>query len=275
MLNAVVSIQGQPGSFHHIVARTLFGPDTSCLYRDTFREVFQDVANGHAGTAVLAIENSIAGSLIYNYDLLAQYRIPVKGEFTLRIAQHLIAHPGVALDAITEVWSHPMAIEQCRAFLEPLRLTLLEKPDTAGSVRELKESGRRDVAAISSAASAELYGMSVLRADIETDPHNYTRFLVLTHQDLPPALNRVEKKTSLHFSVADAPGSLARVLAVLDAFTVNMSKIESRPKVGSAWKYDFFCDITADIRSVDGLFDALAGATERLHVLGVYGDLST
>jgi prephenate dehydratase len=275
MLNAVVSIQGQPGSFHHLVARSLFGPDTPCLYRDTFREVFEDVACDRAGTAILAIENSIAGSLIYNYDLLASYRIPVKGEFTLRIAQQLIAHPGVTLDQVVEVWSHPMAIEQCRAFLDPLRLTILEKPDTAGSVRELKESGRRDVAAISSAASADLYGMTVLRADIETDPHNYTRFLVLTHQDLPPALNRADKKTSLHFSVVDAPGSLARVLGVLDLFKVNMCKIESRPKVGSTWKYDFFCDISTDIHSIDGLFDALTGATEHLNVLGVYGDLSS
>lgn len=274
MLNPSVSIQGQPGSFHHIVARTLFGADVPCLYRDTFREVCEDVAEGRAGTAVLAIENSIAGSLIYNYDLLARYRIPVKGEFTLRIAQQLIAHPGVELDAITEVWSHPMAIEQCRAFLDPLRLTILEKPDTAGAVRELKESGRRDVAVISSAASAELYGMRVLRADIETDLNNYTRFLVLTHGDLPAALDRPKKKTSLHFSVVDAPGSLYRVLGVLDFHRVNMSKIESRPQVGSPWKYDFFCDITTDLYAVDGLLDAIVGATERLHVLGVYSDLS-
>lgn len=274
MLNPVVSIQGQPGSFHHIVARTLFGADAQCLYRDTFRQVCEDVASMRAGTAILAIENSIAGSLITNYDLLAQYRIPVKGEFTLRIAQQLIAHPGVGLSEITEVWSHPMAIEQCRAFLDPLGLTILEKADTAGSVRELRDSGLRHVAVISSAASAELYGMAILKPDIETDPHNYTRFLVLTHQELPERLARPADKTSLQFTVVDAPGSLYRVLGVFDYYQVNMSKIESRPQVGSPWKYDFFCDITVDLHAVDGLLDALVGATERLHVLGIYRDLS-
>lgn len=274
MLSPVVSIQGQPGSFHHIVASRLFGKDVRCLYRGTFREVMEDEKAGRAEVALIAIENSIAGSIIYNYDLLAKYRLPIAAEFYLRIDQHLIAKPGAALADITEVWSHPMAIEQCRAFLDPLHLRIVEKEDTAGSVRELAESDRMDVAVISSDYSAELYGMEIIRPNIETDPNNYTRFLLLTHKTLPEALAKPSTKTSLHFSVVDAPGSLYRLLGVLDFHGVNMSKIESRPKVGSPWKYDFFCDIHGDVFAVDGLIDALTGVTEAIHVLGVFCDLS-
>lgn len=274
MLNPVVSIQGQPGSFHHIVATTLFGKSVDCLYRGTFREVMDDEAQGRADACLIAIENSIAGSIIYNYDLLAKYRLPIAGEFYLRIGQHLISKPGTTLADITEVWSHPMAIEQCRVFLDPLKLRIVEKEDTAGSVRDLAESDRTDVAVISSDYSAELYGMEIIRPNIETDPNNYTRFLLLTRKPLPEALNRPASKTSMQFSVVDAPGSLYRLLGVLDFHGVNMSKIESRPKVGSPWKYDFFCDITCDVYAVEGLLDALTGVTEAFHVLGVFSDLS-
>lgn len=274
MLKPTISLQGQPGSFHHIVATRLFGSDANCLYRGTFRDVMEDEKNGRADVALIAIENSIAGSIIYNYDLLAKYRVPIAGEFYLPISQHLIAFPGTTLDDITEVWSHPMAIEQCRAFLDPLHLTILEKEDTAGSVKELKDSGLTHVGVISSDFSAELYGMEIIRRNIETDPHNHTRFLVLSHKELASHLKGNVTKTSMQFSVVDAPGSLYRLLGVLDFHGVNMSKIESRPKVGSPWKYDFFCDITTDVYAVEGLIDDLTGVTEAFHVLGVFSDLS-
>lgn len=266
----VVSIQGQPGSFHHIAARKLFG-DVTFLYRDSFREVFEDYRTNRANFILTAIENSIAGSIIYNYDLLSRYRIPIVAEVYEHIAQHLIAFPGVEINSIKEIWSHPMAIEQCREFLRDLPVKIIEKADTAGSVREIKELGRRDVAVISSEYSAELYEMAILRPSIQTDPNNYTRFLLMSDVELPNS-DSGSIKTSLWFGVSNTPGSLLRVLQILDQNGINMTKLESRPRPGTVWAYDFFADITLDGKSEQGaaIITELRDKTEFLEVLGVY-----
>lgn len=324
----VVSIQGQPGSFHHIGARKLFG-DVRFLYRDSFREVFNDARTGRSNFQFIAIENSIAGSIIYNYDHLAKARIPIVAELYLRIGQHLIARPGTTLKDVSEVWSHPMAIEQCRHFLDTLEVSILEKSDTAGSVKELLDSGRSDVAVISSDYSAELYGMEIIKPHIETDPNNYTRFLLLSYEQLPApegakegvsgreasgadaALNisdgleadggkgrgasgagdkgvdvagtreasgkRLNIKSTLWFGVSHRPGGLVEVLKVFQKYAVNMTKLESRPRVGSPWVYDFFADMELDVNSVTGelvLAEARAQC-EFLEVLGTYPDLTS
>lgn len=268
----VVSIQGQPGSFHHIAARKLFG-DVEYLYRDSFREVFEDYRLGKANFILIAIENSIAGSIIYNYDLISRYRIPIVAEVYEHIAQHLIAHPDVVLDSIKEVWSHPMAIEQCREFLKDLPVRIVEKADTAGSVLEIKELGRRDVAVISSSFSAKLYGMSILRPSIQTDPNNYTRFLLMSHEDFPQPDN-IELKTSIWFGVPNKSGSLLRVLEVLEKHRLNMTKLESRPRPNTVWAYDFFADVSMNGKSESGLsvISELRSNCEFLEVLGVYGE---
>ena len=273
----VVSIQGQPGSFHHIGARRLFG-EVEFLYRDSFREVFADARSGRANFLFVAIENSIAGSIIYNYDLLANHRIPIVAEKYLRIGQHLIAKPGTRLSSIKEVWSHPMAIEQCRDFLETLDVRVVEKEDTAGSVRDLRDHSREDIAVISSDYSAELYEMEIIRPHIETDPNNYTRFLLLSHipitQSNHPAQEKI--KSTLWFGVSHKPGGLVDLLHVFREFNVNMTKIESRPRVGSPWVYDFFADVHLDANDDHGK-QILANAREHcefLHVLGSYPDVS-
>ncbi|HAC16769.1 MAG TPA: hypothetical protein DCE78_12625 [Bacteroidetes bacterium] len=312
----VVSIQGQPGSFHHIGARRLFG-EVEFLYRDSFREVFADARSGRANFLFVAIENSIAGSIIYNYDLLANHRIPIVAEKYLRIGQHLIAKPGTQLASIKEVWSHPMAIEQCRDFLETLDVRVVEKDDTAGSVRDLRDHSRNDIAVISSDYSAELYGMQIIRPHIETDPNNYTRFLLLSHVSIaqkqgvdsnqsaststqpesnPPtgSLHHPPRpvssplsgsphhptkgkiKSTLWFGVSHKPGGLVDLLHVFREFNVNMTKIESRPRVGSPWVYDFFADVHLDANTESGK-QILASAREHcefLHVLGSYPDVS-
>lgn len=267
----IVSIQGQPGSFHHIAARKLFG-DVEYLYRDSFREVFEDFKTQRANFILIAIENSIAGSIIYNYDLISRYRIPIVYEVYEHIAQHLIAHPNVTLDSINEVWSHPMAIEQCRDFLRDLPVRIVEKADTAGSVREVKETGRTDVAVISSGYSAELYGMHILRPAIQTDPNNYTRFLLMSDMDVKLGLND-QLKTSIWFGVPNKSGSLLRVLEILDNHHINMTKLESRPRPNTVWAYDFFADVTLDGKSEFGIkvLSELQDKCEFLEVLGVYG----
>lgn len=272
----VVSIQGQPGSFHHIGARMLFG-DVDFLYRDSFREVFDDARDGLSNYQFIAIENSIAGSIIYNYDLLAKNRIPIVAEKYLRIGQHFIAKPGVALDTIREVWSHPMAIEQCRNFLDSLsRIKVVEKEDTAGSVRELRDSTRSDVAVISSDFSAKLYDMNILQRNIETDPNNYTRFLLLSHETLPEAPRIDKRKTTLYFGVPHRPGGLVTFLQALHHHKVNITKLESRPRVGSPWVYDFFADIHLDATHQPGreILKDVENYCEFLTVLGSYPDLS-
>lgn len=268
----VVSIQGKPGSFHHIAARKLFG-DVEYLYRDSFREVFEDYRTKKANFILIAIENSIAGSIIYNYDLISRYRIPIVAEVYEHIAQHLISHPDVDLGSIKEVWSHPMAIEQCREFLKDLPVKIVEKADTAGSVLEIKDLGRRDVAVISSSYSAELYGMNILRPRIQTDPNNYTRFLLMSNEDFPQPVNK-ELKTSIWFGVPNKSGSLLRVLEVLDNHHVNMTKLESRPRPNTVWAYDFFADVTLDAKSESGsaIISELRDNCEFLEVLGVYGE---
>lgn len=273
--STTVSIQGQPGSFHHIAARMLFG-DTQYLYRDSFREVFEDGRSARATHLLLAIENSIAGSIIYNYDLLAASKIPIVGEVYLRIGQHFIAKPGVVLDSIREVWSHPMAIEQCRHFLDSLDVKIMEKEDTAGSVRDLRDSSRRDVAVISSDLSARLYGMDILKPNIETDPNNYTRFLLLSTEALPETDASLTRKTSVYFGVQHRPGGLVTLLQEFQAKNVNITKLESRPRVGSPWVYDFFADIELDAHSNDGheVLQHVRGFCEFMEVLGSYPDLS-
>lgn len=268
----IVSIQGQPGSFHHIAARKLFG-DAEFLYRDSFREVFEDYRTKKANFILIAIENSIAGSIIYNYDLISRYRIPIVAEVYEHIAQHLIAHSGIELDSIKEVWSHPMAIEQCREFLKDLPVKIVEKADTAGSVREIKELGRKDVAVISSGYSAELYEMHILRPSIQTDPSNYTRFLLMSEVDVS-VNNSGETKTSLWFGVPNTAGSLLRILEVLDRHHINMTKLESRPRPGTVWAYDFFADVSMDGKSESGkvVIAELQKKCEFIEILGVYGE---
>lgn len=275
--NHTVSIQGQKGSFHHIVASRLFGHEVSCHYRGSFRDVMADVDSGKATIGIMAIENSIAGSLIMNYDLLAKHPVPIVGEVVLRIAQQFIAKHGVSIDEIREVWSHPMAIEQCREFLDQFpNWKIIETEDTAGSVADLVASDRRDVAAIASDYSAQLYGMNILKESIETDPQNYTRFLVLSRQAMPEHLHLPVSRSSFRFSTKNESGSLLRVLEVFEEMGVNLSKLESRPIVGKPWEYQFYCDATVDeIQHTKDpshklLLERLEDVTETIQLLGSY-----
>lgn len=273
--SAVISIQGQPGSFHHIGARSLFG-DAKFLYRNSFREVFEDGRRERATFMFIAIENSIAGSIIYNYDLLAVSGTPIVAEKYLRIGQHLIVRPGTKMGDIQEVWSHPMAIEQCRVYLNTLDVKVVEKEDTAGSVRDLSESDRSDVAVISSDLSARLYGMEIIRKHIETDPGNYTRFLLLSKETLPRVASDNVHKTTISFGVPHRSGGLLTLLQAFHKHEVNITKLESRPRLGAPWVYDFFADVQIDVHSPQGnaIIEDVRSECEFLNVLGSYPDLS-
>ena len=235
-----VSIQGNKGSYHDIVARSVFGDGVETLERDSFEEVFRDALSGPAEFGIVAIENSIAGSLDGNYDLLLENEVSIAAERYLRVSHQLMALPETDLRDITEVISHPMAIKQCRAFLEQYPNWIIrEHPDTAGAAALIARERRRNAAAIASSLAAAVYGMRILKSGIETNRRNYTRFFIISREQKYPA---AANKTSIAFMVKHEIGSLAKVLNILAAHQINMTKIESRPIAGAEWEYRFFMD---------------------------------
>lgn len=270
----IISIQGVRGSFHEEAAANIFH-NPLLLERDTFDEVFGDCAAERCDYAIAAIENSIVGSLIYNYDRLFKYGLHIVGEAYLRISHYLIAAPETSLYDVKEIWSHPMAIEQCRAFLATHPAKVVEMDDTAGSVRKLMDERPHGVAAIASARSADIYEASILMPAIETDPHNYTRFLILSKDPSNRPSKLPNTKTSLIVRVDDRPGSLYDLLGVIKQAGVNLSKIESRPRVGVPWNYDFYLDLNMDAESEPGqkLVKTLESSVSYIKILGTYPQL--
>lgn len=264
-----ISIQGQRGSFHDIVARSVFGNNSQILERSNFEQVFEDVKSGKADYGIVAIENSVAGSILENYDLLQQYNLPIIGEYYLRIKHNLMALRGQTISDIKEVRSHPMALKQCHEFLKQLNVKLVESEDTASSAKEIQEKKLTEVAAIAGDLSARLYGLEVLAAGIETDKQNYTRFLVISKET-----NKLKSsdKTSIVVELKHAPGSLAKFINVFVLANVNLTKIESRPIVGRPWEYRFYIDYEQNAYSRGGqlLVEELRKNAVSLRLLGSY-----
>lgn len=236
-----IAIQGELGSFSHQAAIKLV-PGATILPCALSPDVFAAVLSGEADAAVIPIENSLAGSVSEHFDLLLEHEVRVVDETLLRIHHNLIANAGTAIDQIERVFSHPVALAQCKRFVaRHERMRAYAYYDTAGSVKQLVESKEPNAAAIASAAAAEAYGAQILAAHIEDNSENYTRFFLIytTGKAEIPA---DPDKISLAFSVANRPGSLVTVLNELAALGVNMTKIESRPVQGKPWEYIFYVD---------------------------------
>jgi len=274
------AIQGFPGSFHDMAARKFFpGSLIEILPCFTFKESFDLVKKLKADVAVVAIENSLAGSLLPNYALLRNSELKIFGEIYLRIEQHLMALKGQALEDISEIQSHPMAIIQCEEFLEPLRkkgIKIIDTPDTALSAREISEKKLNRVAALASSLAAEMYGLAIIRHGVETNKRNFTRFLVLTsdekyslvqeHHQVQPA-----NKASVCFSLSHKVGSLSQILSVLAFYNINLTKIQSAPIIGREWEYFFYVDLLfEDKKMYLSSLDAIRPLTEQLQILGEY-----
>lgn len=267
-----ISLQGIAGSFHDVVRRRLFN-DSSFWPRPKFPEVFQDLSEKKADYGLIAIENSIAGSLVFNYDLLSEHSFQIVGEAYLRINHCLMALPGQTISDIKEIWSHPMAIYQSQKFLSSQPFRVIEKEDTAASAKLIKDLNAMGTAAIASAEAAELYGLSLLARNIETDPNNYTRFLILSEKKLAIEKKAKGQKCSLYIRFTDKAGDLYNFLAPLHDAGFSMTKIESRPRVGSPWHYDFYIDIdfsNHDEEAQKKVINALEKRCEYLRVLGIY-----
>jgi prephenate dehydratase len=264
-----VAIQGETGSFHHLAARRWYGETVEIVDCDSFAAVFAAVKNGRADEAVVAIENSLYGSINEVYDLLKHYSYPIIGELNERIHQNLITLLGTTLPMIKTIMSHPVALAQCSDFLnrELPGAERVEYHDTAGSLRKLIELNDLSVAAISSTFSAELMHLPILQTKIENAHQNYTRFLVLSPAAKPPV---DADKASLVLQTTHTQGALWRALSIFANAGVNLLKLQSRPVPGSVWKYQFYLDVAAAGSLLQNCIDALATAGCKVSRLGEY-----
>jgi prephenate dehydratase len=271
MPKMTVAIQGELGAFSHEAAREVAGPDIDVMSCPTFDALFAAAVSEEADRALVPIENSLAGSIHENYDRLWASPLHIVAETQLRIRHCLIARPGTALASIRRVASHPVALAQCRRFFaERPQIEAIAAYDTAGSVKDLLRDGPATQAAIASRLAARLYGGQVLLDEIEDDPQNYTRFLLLAREPGPAS---AASKTSIVFTLKNEPGALYRALGVFSLRGLDLAKIESRPLRGRPWEYAFYLDVLGDpgARTRDAL-EELRGMAHELRVLGSYPD---
>ena len=270
--NIRVSIQGYEGSFHQVAAQQFFGKEVEVVPCATFREAIRVAASKkESDGGVMAIENSIAGSILPNYNLLQKSNLRVVGEIYLQIRQHLLVNPGVKLEDIREVHSHYMALLQCVDFLEKHpNWKLVETEDTALSARHLQQHRSKHIAAIASSLAAELFGLDMLAPNIQTMKNNYTRFLILQREDRAEAVKDSDK-ASVNFHTDHSRGSLARVLTKIAEGGINLSKLQSFPIPGSEWEYSFHADMEFDtLDQFHSVIEAIRPITVELKVYGIY-----
>lgn len=266
-----VSIQGFEGCFHQEAARHFFGKSVQVVCCSTFREVI-DIADNRAKSngGVMAIENSIAGSILPNYNLLQKSNLIITGEVYLQINQHLMVNPGVQLADIREVHSHPMAIQQCFGFLDTYNWKLVEKEDTALSAKQVHQHRSKHVAAIASKLAAEIYDLDIIAPNIHTLKNNYTRFLILQKAEGVKQITDADK-ASVNFHTDHSKGSLAKVLTKIADAGINLSKLQSFPIPGSDFKYSFHADVEFDnVEQFYKVIKEIEPVTEAIKIYGVY-----
>ncbi|MBL0135839.1 MAG: prephenate dehydratase [Chitinophagaceae bacterium] len=266
-----VSIQGYEGSFHQEAARQFHGKDVEVIPCATFREVIKIASSKkESDGGVMAIENSIAGSILPNYNLLQKSNLTITGEVYLQIKQNLLVNPGVKLDDIKEVHSHTMALQQCYEFLDKYKWKLVETEDTALSARHIHQHKSKHIAAIASKLAAELFQLDVIAPAIQTMKNNYTRFLILQRSETAQPVDGADK-ASVNFHTDHSRGSLARVLTKIADGGINLSKLQSFPIPGSDFKYSFHADMEFDTAAqFESVIDAIKSDTAELKIYGVY-----
>ena len=270
-MNRKIAIQGFEGCFHQAAARKFFGNGVEVICCSNFRDVVKiaDDKNSSDG-GLMAIENSIAGSILPNYNLLLKSNLKIIGEIYLQIDQNLLVNPGVSLDDIREVHSHPMALLQCADFLEKYNWKLIETEDTALSARHVHEHKSKHIAAIAGELAAELFHLNMIAPNIHTQKNNYTRFWALQNADLAREVEDANK-ASIIFETDHSKGSLAKVLAKISDGDINLSKLQSMPIPGSDWKYAFHADCEfTDIQHLDHVLESIKPFTAAVKVYGVY-----
>jgi len=263
-----IAFQGEPGAYSEQAVFEYFGK-VETQPCESFEEVFSAVRSGGCDSALIPIENSLAGSIHQNYDLLLRHDLHIVGEHFLRVRHCLIALPGVKKSDIKKAISHPQALGQCDAYLRKHGIKAEQVYDTAGSVKMLKESGSRDTAAIASRRAAEIYKMKIVEEGIEDNSENYTRFLAIAREAVQP---KAEAKTSIVFTLRNEPGALFKALSVFALRDIDLTKIESRPLQGKPWEYLFYIDFigAAQEEIARRALDHLGEYAAMLRVLGSY-----
>lgn len=270
-MSTKVTIQGYEGSFHQVAAQLFHGRNVEVIPCDTFRDVVKIASNKkESDGGVMAIENSIAGSILPNYNLLQKSNLKIIGEIYLQIRQNLLVNPGVKLEDIKEVHSHTMALQQCYGFLDKNKWKLVETDDTALSAKHIHQHKSKHVAAIASKLAAELYDLNIIAPNIHTLKNNYTRFLFLQREG--EAINiENANKASVNFHTDHSRGSLAKVLTKIAEGNINLSKLQSFPIPGSDFKYSFHADMEFDSATqFDKVIEVIRPMTAAIKIYGVY-----
>lgn len=266
-----ISIQGYEGCFHQVAAQQYFGNDVEVITCASFKEVIKIASNKkESNGGVMAIENSIAGSILPNYTLLQKSNLKIAGEIYLPIKQHLLVNPGVKLEDIKEVHSHHMAIQQCLEYLDKYNWKLVETDDTALSARHIHQHKSKHIAGIASKLAAELFQLNIIAPNIHTQKNNYTRFLVLQRaEDI--CFTSDANKASVNFETDHTKGSLAKVLTKIAEGGINLSKLQSMPIAGTNFKYSFHADMEFDnTEQFNRVVDTIKPIIEHLKIFGIY-----
>ncbi|GGG32853.1 prephenate dehydratase [Bizionia arctica] len=268
-----VAIQGVKGSFHHIVSQQYFGDEITLKECLTFDEVVQSLLTGESDAVVMALENSIAGSIIPNYALIDNHNLHMVGEHYLDVQHHLMALPNQDINDIVEVYSHPMALLQCKEFFKKYpHIKLVEDKDTAEVAQRIRTKNLKGVAAIASKLASELFELNIISESIQTIKQNETRFVIVKKENHEVSESDISK-ASIKFELEHKRGSLAAMLNVMSDCKLNLTKIQSMPKIETPWKYAFFVDVTfndyGDYKKAISIMEIM---TEKFKILGEFKD---
>ena len=270
MKSYTIGIQGIQGSFHHQVAEEYFGGKIKYIECDRFRDLVQRVKDQSVDFGVIALENSIAGTLLANYLLIVEFEVEIIGEYFLNIAHNLLVQPGVKLADIKEVYSHRIAIEQCESFFaKHAHIKLVDAADTALAAKNIRENQLTNIGAIGSQKAAEIYQLEILHADIQTIQNNQTRFAIIGQKSHTPK-SQIDK-VSTHIILDHSKGSLYQLLKILKDFDINITKLQSLPLIESPWNYAFIIDIEIEAYAeyLD-ILDKISSVSKSVKILGEY-----
>ena len=270
-MEKLIGIQGVQGSFHHLVAQEYFGTDVKVLECMSFHELVNSLVAGESQEIVMAIENSIVGSILPNYALIDEHELEIVGEHYIPINMNLMAMPGQDIHSIKKVFSHPMALLQCKEFFKTYpHIKLIEDTDTAEVARRISENESKGIGAVASKMAAELFGLEILAEGIHTKKSNSTRFLIISNIQQEPNGVKVDK-ASLKFELESRSGSLVSVLNIIRDYNLDMTKIQSMPIIETPWKYSFFVDVIfEDYAEFQKAMEIVKVMTEHLKILGTY-----
>jgi len=268
-----VAIQGGYGAFHEIAALHYFkGEQIEIVPANTFKDLFASLKMRHVDLGIMAIENSLAGSILPNYNMLQESDMNIIGEIYLRIKQNLVVLKGQKIKDIKEVYSHPVALLQCQVFFDRYpNIKLIDSIDTALSAKEIADKKLKGIGAVSSKLAAKNYGLEIIAEGIETNKMNYTRFLILSEKKNPKLTKDVINKSSISFALSHRIGSLSKILSILSYYDINLTKIQSMPIIGKEWEYQFYIDLAFDdYNYYRQSIEAIRPFTSHIKVLGEY-----